>query len=162
MGGYGGRQRPQRAVRDGKSVPLIDRLRNRTRFVLIQHGTISEVSMHKFMLPIFALAGTFLLAATTMANATDRDEAAKLCRANPNCILMSTGGDGDIYCVRQSDGHCIVIVCPDILDCYVYRRTRPGGNITISGTTAGRLFHKRPTHKMKVGVQRVMTPQGEK
>jgi hypothetical protein len=118
--------------------------------------------MQKIILPLVALVGIFLLAPMTIASATTRDEAARLCSANPNCQKILGGDDGDIYCVRQADGHCVVIVCPEILDCYVYRTALPGGNITISGATAMRMYHKRPTHKMKILVQRVMMPRGEK
>lgn len=115
--------------------------------------------MHKIMVPLFALVGMLLVGPTT-ANATTRDEAAKACSANPSCKKILSNDDGDIYCVRQADGHCTVVICPEILDCYLFRTSRLGiGNITISTATARRMFRKKPTHEMKIGVQRVMTPQ---
>jgi hypothetical protein len=111
--------------------------------------------MHKIKAAIIMLAVMFLLAPATIAMATDKDEAAKLCKPNPRCETILRSDAGDIYCVRQADGSCIVVICPDILDCYIYRTVHNPGKVTLPAATAQRLFRKRPTSRMKAAATRI-------
>lgn len=111
--------------------------------------------MQKIKTAILMLAVMFLFAPTTSAMATDKDEAARLCKLNPRCETILTSDEGDMYCVRQDDGSCILVICPDILDCYIFRRVHNPGKVTVSTATAQRLFRKRPTPRMKAAATRV-------
>jgi hypothetical protein len=113
--------------------------------------------MHKVTLTILALALMFLATPITGANATTRDQAEDLCSKNPNCGKIFENDDGSIYCVRQGDGSCVVIVCGEILDCYVYRTRPHGGTITITGAVAEEMFNKKTKSRMtSAGVRRAL------
>jgi hypothetical protein len=111
--------------------------------------------MQKIKAAIFMLAVMFLFAPTTSAMATDKDEAARLCKFNPRCLVILRSDDGDIYCVRQANGTCIVIICSDIFDCFVFRTVHNPGKFTVPIATAQWLFRKRPTPRIKTAATRI-------
>jgi hypothetical protein len=112
--------------------------------------------MHKV---IVACALIFLMAPMTNANATERGTAQGLCKKNPRCHTILSNDDGDIFCIRQADGSCVVIVCPEILDCYVFRTVPRGGSITLTTAVAKDMFDKKGTAGTRTvaGVRRALT-----
>ena len=90
------------------------------------------------------LSAALIMAALPSADvfATTRDQAESMCSKNKKCEPILRGDDGAIYCVRQPNGTCTVVVCPTTKDCYVWR-TAPAGGALTSTVTAGRELLRR-------------------
>ncbi|SRR6266852_207843 len=94
----------------------------------------------------------------TGASATTISQAEALCNKSPTCKPILRGDDGNIYCARQPDHSCIVVVCPTKGPCRIFRKA-PEGSGAQPLTAAGAkeiLERKKPLKGTTKGVLQVL------
>ena len=114
--------------------------------------------MRRFIVsPIAAALIMYVVAAPTDANATEIGQADALCKKNTKCVTMERGDKGNIYCVRQSDNSCKVVVCPKTGNCFVYMTVPGGGKTGDVSTPAGakQALESRPKGTTTAGIGQV-------
>jgi|SRR5882724_7073699 len=114
--------------------------------------------------PLVSTIATALIAYIAMlpmgASATTRDQAEAICQKHENtCKPILRNDDGSIYCARQPDQSCKVVVCPTKGDCRVFRKApeESGGRpLTAAGAKEILERKKPPKGTTKSGVSRVL------